>query len=366
MLKQVTPLILIVAVSACSTSMERRQANGAEKYANAKVTPDLTIPEGLLTPKYSLEYDIPAIGSQADPKLIGPALDIRPPLQVLPMAEGTRVEEGSDNIKVIVESIGIDIDLKQELFGDVKEYLSKAGIKILKENFDAGTLETDWITTKEVVDSSMWGEDKVFVLRQRYLFDINVSPHGRTGSLTINLAEHEQSYNGEPQDILLTADDKRRYTIDMLNEVVSYIGIKRDRALKNKRLEESQGITVQFINDSGEAPHWIADAGFQRAWERLGVVIPEMGFDITDTDPKLGVYFVKVVDDSGFWSSIWSDSDMTIPEGEYRITLKDVPGEPNKTAIYLTDADDKPVADSIVKQVSSTFTELMNEQRKVR
>ncbi|WP_298776468.1 outer membrane protein assembly factor BamC [uncultured Shewanella sp.] len=366
MLKQVTPLILIVAVSACSTSMERRQANGAEKYANAKVTPDLTIPEGLLTPKYSLEYAIPAIGSKADPNLIGPALDIRPPLQVLPMAEGTRVEEGDDNIKVIVESIGIDIDLKQELFGDVKEYLSKAGIKILKEDFDAGTIETDWITTKEVVDSSMWGEDKVFVLRQRYLFDINVSPHGRTGDLTINLAEHEQSYNGEPQDILLTADDKRRYTIDMLNEVVSYIGVKREHALKNKRLEESKGIAVRFINDGDETPYWIANAGYQRTWERLAIVLPEMGFDITDTDPNLGVYFVKVVDDSGFWSSIWSDSDMAIPEGDYRITLKDVSGEPKKTAIYLTDSDDKPISDATVKQVSSTFTELMSEKRKVR
>ncbi|MCL1126954.1 outer membrane protein assembly factor BamC [Shewanella surugensis] len=366
MLKQVTPLILIVAVSACSTSMERRQADGAEKYANTKATSDLIIPTGLLTPKYSLEYAIPPLGAKADPKQIGPALDIRPPLQVLPMAEGTRVEEGDDNIKVVVETIGTDVDLKQELFSDVKEYLAKEAIKIRQEDFDAGSIETDWITTKEVVDSSMWGEDKVFVLRQRYLFDITVSPHGRTGDLTISLVEHEQSYNGEPQDILLTAGDKRRYTIDMLNEAVSYIGIKREHALKNKRLQDSQGIDVSLIDDGDESPYWLADAGYKRTWERLSIVLPEMGFDITDTDPNLGVYFVKVEDDSGFWSSIWSDNDVTLPEGDYRITLKDVPGDLKKTSLYLTDADDKAVSDEMIKQVYATLSDLMQEKRKVR
>ena len=366
MLKQVTPLILIAAVSGCSTSMERRQADGAEKYANANATADLIIPAGLLTPKYSLEYAIPPLGAKADAKLIGPALDIRPPLQVLPMAEGTRVEEGDDNIKVVVETIGIDVDLKQELFSDVKEYLAKKQINILKEDFDAGTIETDWITTKEVVDSSMWGDDKVFVLRQRYLFNVDVSPHGRTGDLTISLVQHEQRYNGEAQDILLTADDKRRYTIDMLNEAVSYIGIKRDHALKNKRLQESKGIDVRLVDDGDESPYWLADAGYKRTWERLGIVLPEMGFDITDTDPNLGVYFVKVVDDSGFWSSIWSDNDVALPEGDYRITLKDVPGDVKKTTIHLTDADDKPVADATIRQVYSTFSDLMQEKRKVR
>ncbi|WP_108946456.1 outer membrane protein assembly factor BamC [Shewanella halifaxensis] len=365
MLKQITPLVLVVAVSACSTPTERKLANDIDQnYQDLTATSKLIIPEGLNEPTYSKEYEIPEVGAKVDQSLTGDRLDIRPPLQVLPMAEGTRVEEGSENIKVVVESIDNDISLKQELFDALKEYFAKKSISLRSENFEKGTLETDWIESDEVIESSLWGSDKVYKLKQRYLYTVDVRPHGRSGNLTIDLVEHEESYDGDLQDVLLSGEDKRRYTIDRLNDSISFISIERAKALKAKRLKESLGIDVNLINEAEEQAYWLADAKFKRTWDRLRIVLPEMGFEIVDMDSNKGLLYINVTDDSGFWSSLWSEKELPIEAGSYRIELKD--GADDKTEIHLLNSENEPLSNEVVSAVYDGFSELMQEDRKVR
>ncbi|MCL1048163.1 outer membrane protein assembly factor BamC [Shewanella abyssi] len=366
MLKQVSPLLLIAAVTACSTPIDRRQANDVDQqYSDLVSAPPLVIPEGLSQPTYSKEYDIPQLGSKVDATLVGSTLDIRPPLQVLPMAAGTRVEEGDDNIKIMVESIDNDSDLKQEIFDVLKEYFASKSIQILAEDYEAGTFETDWIESSEVVESSFWSSDKVYVLRQRYIYNVGVRPHGRSGSVTIDLIEHEESYDGELQQIILSGEDKRRYTIDILNDSISYMSIKRSQAMKAKRLKQSLGIDVDLVAEQDEQAYWLADAKFKRTWDRLRIVLPEMGFEIVDMDSNKGLLFIDVADDSGFWSSLWGDKKLTLDEGSYRIELKD-DAEDNKTQIHLLGADNEPLDSEVVIAVYEGFSGLMEEDRKVR
>ena len=373
MLKQVTPLVLIVAVTACSSPVDRRQANGGDEYTHVFVESALIIPEGLNTPVYSKEYDIPKPGSKANASLVGKQLDIRPPLQVLPMAEGTHVEEGSDNIKIVVEAIDTDIELKNELFDVIKDYLASKSIVILNEDFDKGLIETDWIENKEVIDSNFWGSDEIYTLRQRYEFRIDVRPHGRSGNLMIDLIDHEENFDGKEQDIILTGEDKRRYTIDMLNNAVAYMSIKRNQAIKAKRLRESLGIDMNIVKGTGAevegedlvASYWLAEAPFKRTWERLRIVLPEMGFEVVDMDRNKGLYYINVTDDSGFWSSLWNEKELPINEGSYRMMLEDDTNA-DKTRIYLRDSSDKPLTNEVVEAVYDGFSELMQEDRKIR
>lgn len=366
MLKQVSPLILIAAVTACSTPIDRRQANDVDQqYQDLASAPKLVIPEGLNQPTYSKEYDIPEVGAKVDKMLVGNTLDIRPPLQVLPMAAGTRVEEGDDNIKIMVESIDNDSDLKQEIFDVLKEYFASESVQIRAEDYDAGTFETDWIESSEVVESSFWGSDKVYLLRQRYKYDVDIRPHGRSGNVTISLIEHEESYDGEQQEILLSGEDKRRYTIDILNDSISYMSIKRAQAMKAKRLKQSLGIDVDLISEQDEQAYWLADAKFKRTWDRLRIVLPEMGFEIVDMDSNKGLLYINVVDDSGFWSSLWGEKKLSLDEGSYRIELKDDSAD-DKTQIHLLGADNEPLESEVVIAVYEGFSELMEEDRKVR
>jgi len=364
MLKQVSPLILIAAVTACSTPIDRRQANDLEQqYTDLKAAPKLTIPAGLTQPTYSNEYDIPELGAKADKTLIGAHLDIRPPLQVLPMAAGTRVEEGDNNIKIMVESIDNNTDLKQEIFDVLEAYFKSRAIAIRNENYEAGTFETDWITNSEIVESNLWNSDKVYTLRQRYQYHIDVRPHGRTGSVTIDLIEHEESYDGEQRDVVLSGEDKRRYTIDILNDSISYMSMKRAEALKDKRLQESLGIGIELVANQDEQTYWLADANFKRTWDRLRIVLPEMGFEIDDMDSNKGLFYLTVADDSGFWSSLWGDEKPSLAEGAYRLKLKEDNTE-GKTQIHLLGADNQPLSNELVTSVYDHFSALMQEDRK--
>ncbi|MFV7784625.1 outer membrane protein assembly factor BamC [Shewanella marisflavi] len=373
MLKQVTPILLVAAVTACSTPIDRRQANGDDDYANVTAQPKLVIPAGLNEPKYNTEYEIPQVGRKADKNLVGKKLDIRPPLQVLPMAEGTHVEESSDSIKIVVESIDNDIDLRTEIFGILDEYFNQHNIKLVKEDRESGIIETDWIENQEVIETSMWGADEVYSVRQRYRFSVNVRPHGRNGNLAIELIDHEESFDGKAQDILLTGEDKRRYTVDMLNSTIAYMSIKRAKAIKAKRLRDSLGIDVEMVKasetsdaETAEISYWLADASFSRTWERLRLVLPEMGFEIVDMDNNKGLYYINVNDDSGFWSSLWSEKKLPIEEGSYRLQIEQDKVDVSKTRIYLKDKEDEPVSNEVVEAVYSGLAELMNEDRKVR
>ncbi|NRD74190.1 outer membrane protein assembly factor BamC [Shewanella sp. VB17] len=373
MLKQVTPLVLLAAVTACSSPVDRRQANGGDEYIHAAIEPTLNIPDGLKTPVYSKEYAIPQLGSKSNQALVGRMLDIRPPLQVLPMAEGTHVEESSDNIKIVVESIDNDIDLKQELYDVLTAYLASKSIAILSEDYQKGLIETDWIENKEVMESNLWGSDDIYLLSQRYQFHVDVRPHGRSGNISIDLIDHKESFDGEQQDIVLTGEDRRRYTIDMLNNAIAYMSVKRAQSIKAKRIKESLGIDISVVKGSGLdiksddfiASYWLADAAFKQTWDRLRIVLPELGFDIVDMDSSKGLYYINVNDDSGFWSSLWSEKELPIQEGSYRLQLKENATK-DKTEIYLHDDEDKAVDNVVVEAVYEGLAELMKEDRKVR
>ena len=365
MLKHVTPLILVAAVSACSSPLDRRQANGNEDYVDSTAQAKLVIPEGLKNPVYSKEYDIPAYGSKANPELIGKKLDIRPPLQVLPMAEGTHVEEGSDNIKIVVESIDNSVDLKQEIFNALEGFMAKQSISILKKDFDKGVIETDWIETQDVIESSMWGADKVYLLRQRYQFDVDIRPHGRTGNVTIHLIDHQESYDGEGQDIVLSGEDKRRYTVDMLNNAVAYMSIQREKAIKAARLKQSLGIDVGLVNPEEGQAYWLADADYKKVWDRLRIVLPEMGFEIADMDSAKGLFYIAFSDNSGFWSSLWGDEKLALKKGSYRVLLEDTDNA-EQTKILLRDAEDQPLSNETIANVYQSLADLMKEERKAR
>ncbi|MGL5047945.1 MAG: outer membrane protein assembly factor BamC [Shewanella sp.] len=365
MLKKVTPLILVAAVAACSSPLDRRQANGNDDYVQAEQAPLLKIPAGLKTPPYNKEFDVPALGSKVNASLYGKNLDIRPPLQVLPMAEGTHVEEGSDNIKIVVESIDNAVDLKQELFANLDGFLAQKGIAVRSRDVDKGSIETDWIESREVIESNMWGSDKVYLLRQRYRFDIETRPHGRTANMVIHLVEHEEFYDDKVKQVLLNGEDKQRYTIDMLNSAIAYISIKRDQATQANRLKQTLGINVDLVTPEEGKAYWTAKAPYKQVWDRLRLVLPEMGFEIADMDSAKGLYFIKFEDNSGFWSSLWGEDKLTLKEGSYRLLLED--GDTaDETKLFLRDGEDQPLSSDLASGVFQSLSNLMKEERKMR
>ncbi len=267
---------------------------------------------------------------------------------------------------MVVESIDNSVDLKQEIFSTVKGYLQKQGYGIVSEDYDKGSIETDWIETEQVLDSSWFGSDKVYQLRQRFRFDVEVRPHGRTGNLVINLIDHEEHYDGSELPVLLSGEDKRRYTIDMLNSAVAYMSLKREQMIKANRIKQSLGIDMSLHQGGDSESYWVADAPFKRTWDRLRLVLPELGLEVVDMDSSKGLFYVNLNDNSGFWSSLWGDNKLALKEGSYRLLLQESAANKEQTEIRLHDVADQPLANETVEAVYQNLADLMREDRKVR
>ncbi|WP_133406725.1 outer membrane protein assembly factor BamC [Parashewanella tropica] len=360
MLKKVSPLVLIMTVAACSSPSERRQANGSDEYTTEKSEPQLIIPNGLKQPTYSSEFRLPELGKDKSEQ-VGTGLDIRPPLQVLALAEGTRVEDNSKGVKVLVESVNSKVNLKSEVVAALKSFLASRNINILKQTDNPFTLQTDWIETTSVVDSNLFGSDKTYTLRQRYEFDVNIKPHGRTGEIAIKLLEHQEEFNGDDQGVKLTSTDMHRYTVDMLNSAISFLRIERNKAINAARIESSLGMKVQFEAKSNDG-YWLVNAPQNKVWDRLRIVLPELGFEIVDMDTSKNLYFVDYKNETGFWSSLWGDSNkIELKDGSYRLTVESQDG--GQTKLVLHDIEDKPLSIDILKSLSQPLITQMAEKR---
>ncbi|KFZ38364.1 lipoprotein [Shewanella mangrovi] len=367
-LKHLSVVIAVLSVTACSTPIERRQPNGTFDYVKAEKQAELVIPEGLKTPPYSKEYEIPKVGDKVDKSIYGPQLDIRPPLQILPLADGTHVEEGSDDIKIVVESIKGSTNLKQEMISVVEGFLAKYNYKIASEDKDTGIIQTDWIDSSEVIDSHWFSENQVFDIRQRYQFDVEVRPHGRTGYLKIKVLESHQNYNGEEKDLFLKSDEQNRYATEMLNRTISFMSVERENIIRATKVAESKGIPMSYVaatSEDGEG-YWIADAPLKRTWDRLALALPDVGLEVVDMDSSKGLYYLSFKDDTGFWDSFFGGKKMDIKDGNYRLILKAAADDTSKTELRFHNAEDQKIDAEALKTVYDTISSAVTQDRQVK
>ncbi|MGL4749399.1 MAG: outer membrane protein assembly factor BamC, partial [Shewanella sp.] len=151
----------------------------------------------------------------------------------------------------------------------------------------------------------------------------------------------------------------------MLNSAIAYMSVKREQTIQANRLKQTLGINVDLVTPEEGAAYWSAKASYKQVWDRLRIVLPEMGFEISDMDSAKGLYFIKFTDNSGFWSSLWTDNQLSLKEGSYRLLLED--GEtPDETKIFLRDAEDQPLSNDVVSKVYESLSSLMKEERKLR
>ncbi|MFQ6372363.1 outer membrane protein assembly factor BamC [Shewanella sp. YIC-542] len=368
-LKEISLVVAALMVTACTTPIERRQADGGFDYVNAKTTEPLKIPEGLHAPQYTKEYNVPPLSAKADSSLVGDVLDIRPPLQILPMADGTHVEEGSDNIKVVVEAIDQNTDLKQEMFSVVKGFLKHKGYAIAKEDYTNGVIDTDWIEHEELLDTSWFGADSVYKVRQRYQFKTDIRPHGRSGNLIISLLDHQESHGDDNTPVVLKNEDKKRYAIDMLNSAVGFMAKERAQLQQQMKRQQSKGIAIAYVapSDANDEGYWLSEAPLKRTWDRLSIVLPEVGFEVVDMDSAKGLYYIRFNNDSGFWNSLFSDNNIELDDQEnYRLLVTAHKADNQKTEIRIRDNEDKPLTQAQVQSVYQAVAEVMAEDRKIR
>ncbi|WP_298439495.1 outer membrane protein assembly factor BamC [uncultured Ferrimonas sp.] len=351
--------LTVLALVGCSTPLERRQASGGFEYEHATSGSQLQIPGSLQQPNYDRQFDIPKLGPNADSSLIGQRIDVRPPLQVLPLAPGTRLQDGTDSITVLVESNDDDRSLSSDINEALLGYLTMRKIAVASNS--NGVISTDWIEEQEVVGKSWWRE-QVYKVRQRYQFDVAIKDHGRSGSITISVLAHEEGLNDIDEEIVLTDADKRRYAIDMLNGAISYLNFERTKQQKAKQLANGRGFNSELGFDSDGNSAYIAQAPIEQVWSRMQKLLPVMGFQIRDMDRQLGTLFVEFSQNSGFWDNLWGGSEtLPLEDGPYQVKLVE---NGATTSVTFFDNDAQPLSAEQITAMGNTFRELVKKELK--
>ena len=80
--KAIVAGIGLTLLNACTTLEERQRANGEYVYLGEAEAKHFVVPEGLDAPEFSSDYELPALGSDADASLLGDKLTIHSPALV--------------------------------------------------------------------------------------------------------------------------------------------------------------------------------------------------------------------------------------------------------------------------------------------
>ncbi|MEQ3658451.1 MAG: outer membrane protein assembly factor BamC [Glaciecola sp.] len=353
--------LFALAVSGCASKEERQIASGSYQYLEASQQKVLEVPAELDTPQFSRRYELPELGENADPSLVGERLKVVSPALILPLVAGSHVEEGSEDAKVLFDQMDDSEPLQKTVWDTVLKYLEKNQIGVESFEPDNRLLVTDWVV--EMVETeSAWYDftDSFKPVRKKFKFTMNVAPHGRTASLKSNLIAYE-----DPEDnkTLSQVDviSKRNEESAFLNSVIAEydFGLRLARTQRIAMIRQGFDSNMGF-NEDGE-PAIMVDAEYENTWPRLLLVLRKMGFDVKDLDQSTGLLFVQYTGaEQSWWGNLFGSSEgLQIEKEDYRLKVSDV-GE--KTAVTFMNDESAPFDTKLITEVFAPFKEYMGTE----
>lgn len=358
---QITGILAVSLLAACSSVEERELASGSFEYTQEQPGQRIDIPEGIDSPSFSETYRLPDLGESAPRDTVGKELSVLSPSLVLPVVTGSHIEEGSKTARVWFDQMDDDEALEVTIWKQLISFIEEQGYGIQELDKDNLRLVTDWIVFDASLENSwytIYGSERV--VSKRFEFKIDKKTHGRTASLSANLVAYKEKLTPDSPEIMIPKD-QRRYEVDVLNQVVAHYEFNT-RVQSVKRFRQiRQGLETELGFDADGEPAFIVDADYDIAWPRLLLVLRKLGFDVKDFDKSNGMLFISYSDGEGsWWSNIWSSEsgELALDEDEYRIKVIDIG---KKTSITFMDEESNPFAVDQLTDLYKPFSENMSD-----
>jgi outer membrane protein assembly factor BamC len=356
----VSGAVMIVALTACTTVQEREIASGGFEYISQQPGQKIKVPEDVDTPNFNDSYKLPELGENAQTKLLGKQLTVISPALVLPIVTGSHVEEGSQAATVWFDQVDDSQALDTTVWNSLVSFLEEQGIGVEFFDKQAQRLISDWmiITPQEGDDSWYSLNDTERTIGQRFEFNLDMKPHGRTAALHATLVEYKEMDKGKVI-AQLKETDARRNEVDILNKVIGHYEYQI-RVADAKRIRKiRQGLAMELGTDRDGDAAFIVDAEYDVAWPRFLLVLRKLGFDVKDYDKSNGLLFVVYNGATeGWWSNLWSSSEdkLSLDNTEYRFKIEDLE---QTTSVTVLDNESKPLAVDQLSSLYETFSRTM-------
>ncbi|HLV48408.1 MAG TPA: outer membrane protein assembly factor BamC [Aliidiomarina sp.] len=289
--KLILPVCAALALSACSS--QRNVAEGNFDYLDIKAEKALEGTDELELQNANNKYLIPEITTPNNKAALGSEIGIRPPLQVIAAAPGSRIEEGRRESIIYFDAIDGVNNLKASIW---------AHLLTMVEEFDT-PYEADEeqgvirIERFRHLESSIRrpGFTNLFANKrikseseQSVELRLTMASHGRSGELEAKVIEPAYFYDGEPQK--LPMNFTRSFEAKLLND----LSIAMERTYRTDRAVFTQEDIEVLVGqtESGNAAFTL-EAEFNSIWVLLPGVFEQLNFVVDDLNQSEGMYYVS-------------------------------------------------------------------------
>jgi outer membrane protein assembly factor BamC len=352
---------MLGVLSACSSFEERQIASGNFDYLAEEPGQEISIPKDVDKPNFKDAYKLPSLGEKAPRDILGEKLTVLSPVLVLPLVTGSHIEEGSKSATVWFDQVDDNQALDTTVWNSLISFLEEQGIGVELFDKDEQRLISDWMVIEKESDESWYSWTKTErSVGQRFEFNLEAKPHGRTAALKVKLVDYLETVNDEVIGALQDSD-ARRNEIEILNKVIGHYAYQI-RVADAKRIRTiRQGLAMDMGFDEDGEPAFVVDAKYDIAWPRLLLVLRKLGFDVKDYDKSNGLLFVKYGGaESGWWNNLWSNDEDALPleTEEYRFKIGSVGA---KTSVTMLDNESKPFPANKLSDIYPTFSRTMSD-----
>jgi len=334
----VTGSLAVFVLSACSSDpSDRRQAKDDFSYLETPELQQLVLPEGA-KPHFYPDYNIPAGDFTGG---VGKEVDIRPPQQVLELIPGARTEVKDGVVTLWL----VKKEESDKVWQTTLDIISHQGIGLRTDSDNK--LETDWV--------SWSSEDEDATLGSRY--EIERFEANRRFGYRVQLIDWREGSKVQP----VSMTNKSRYNTLMTNLVMSAY----DQALRDEAAARAESlvkhIPITMGKDRSGLPVIIARSPYNVLWQRMPVVLPQMGFKVEERNQSQGVIKVKYAEpDDEFWQSV-GVKPIDISGSTFTFLMGDLD---NRTSINITNSSGKPVNEQVLAELVPVIAALIERNSK--
>lgn len=327
-------------------------------YLKAEQTKPLDLPSDYDKSRLSNELPVPELKGKASSAPVGKQLDRKPPLQILAVSQGMRVNRVSENPGVFWMK-----DM-EEFKSQLKAFFEYKGVAI---EMQGSEVVTDWI----VEDNEAWWRSvfgTVLPRFERNRYKVDLGPGERNGEVSIvvkHIAHQKMPYD-EDKWVELSLSNK--IATEFLNEFVGYMDYL-DRLENAKMLQKMRrGFVVKLSKDSDRNAALVAEADWRTVWLKTPKVLEPFGFTLTDRDRAQATYFFEFEpNEPGFFASMFSDDEgvaLDLEEGAYQAIVGGRDEGP--VTITLIDLDGNPLSDGKMAQIFPYLAEAFGRTERER
>lgn len=349
-MKKSLTLVLLVALSACSTNESRTTASGSKAYLQTTANQTIQVPAELNKPITTDRYAIPAVGAAAAVNM-GNDLPVSSVQLVRPLAAGTYIEENSNEAIVVIDRLDSPLEVNEYVWNMVDGYALQNQLTVANQVQFARVIQKSYRDNMDALFSL--ATDEAPAERVDFLLTLVPEGNGRVARLKVELLA-AQTANGEALSVFVQRD----LAFNLLNDILTYAN-EQDTRTKYQRIARIRdGVDSQIIiNDKGQT-QLVAAENYDVIWSKVLLVLRKLDFDVKDLDKSTGLLTLNYLPDNSWWDNLFGDESLALEEGAYNMQLIT---NDNGTAITLTDKDGQALADSTLQQLFSAMQSLLAE-----